>query len=450
VWPARRNRPSQHDARGRSNTLRVVRDRSRLTARTLGEMRVLIIEQRYDGGHYLNYVRYLVQAFAPLGCDIVIAVPEAALESVQFKVHLSRHRLLFRLEFIPPRDYVTSIWRTINADAQMFRELIDRVRPDAVYLPTGDGTAESLGLSRLALRPSGLSRPHCEVLLMRMPLAYGMSDRRRPPFLTKVALRAMPFDIVHYIDPVVFNWASSEVGGTVAKKARFIADPIEPLSLPTRSRACALLELPEHRKLIMSIGVQDHRKGVDYLIRACDCWKPAEPSSIVLAGRMSPPIREIVTEEYYHLIRDGRLIVLDRYLNDEEFRACFAAGDLIVAPYRSHPQPSGIVLHAVAAGKMVLAANNGWFAYMLPRFSLGRLCEAHEPEILAVALDAALRQAEEYELSIAAKRLLEFHRPENFMLQWRRELTRLMGRPEDTAPRDWTWVLNSMDQIPNR
>jgi hypothetical protein len=51
-----------------------------------------------------------------------------------------------------------------------------------VYLPTGDGTAESLGLSRLALRRSGLSRVHCEVLLMRMPLAYGMSDSRRPPF----------------------------------------------------------------------------------------------------------------------------------------------------------------------------------------------------------------------------------------------------------------------------
>ena len=49
-------------------------------------MRVLIIEQRYDGGHYLNYVQYLVQAFAPLGCEIVVAVPNAAPESAQFKM----------------------------------------------------------------------------------------------------------------------------------------------------------------------------------------------------------------------------------------------------------------------------------------------------------------------------------------------------------------------------
>jgi len=46
-------------------------------------MRVLIIEQKYDGGHYLNYVRHLVQAFAPLGCEIVVAVPKPALESAQ-------------------------------------------------------------------------------------------------------------------------------------------------------------------------------------------------------------------------------------------------------------------------------------------------------------------------------------------------------------------------------
>ena len=39
-------------------------------------MRVLIIEQKCDDGHYLNYVQYLVQAFAPLGCEIVVAVPQ--------------------------------------------------------------------------------------------------------------------------------------------------------------------------------------------------------------------------------------------------------------------------------------------------------------------------------------------------------------------------------------
>ena len=56
-----------------------------------------------------------------------------------------------------------------------------------------------------------------------------------------------------------------------------------------------MLGLPEHKKLIMSIGIQDHRKGVDYLIGACARWQPAEPASIVLAGPLSAQIRHLVS-----------------------------------------------------------------------------------------------------------------------------------------------------------
>jgi hypothetical protein len=83
---------------------------------------------------------------------------------------------------------------------------------------------------------------------------------RRPPFFTRMALRAMPFHVVHYIDPVAFEWVSNKVGGKAGRRARLIADPVEPLSLPTRSKARAMLRLPEHKKLIISIGMQDHRK----------------------------------------------------------------------------------------------------------------------------------------------------------------------------------------------
>jgi hypothetical protein len=147
------------------------------------------------------------------------------------------------------------------------------------------------------------------------------------------------------------------------------------MSLPTPSNARAMLRLPEHKNLVMSIGMQNHGKGVDYLIGACSRWQPARPASIVLAGPLSAQIRQLVANNYRHLLDDGRLIVLDRYLTNEDINTCCAAGDLIAAPYRPHPQSSSIVLHAATAGKMVLAANNGWFTYMVLKFSLGRLCD---------------------------------------------------------------------------
>src|SRR5262249_8837010 len=123
------------------------------------------------------------------------------------------------------------------------------------------------------------------------------------------------------------------------------------------------------------------------------------------------------------------------------------AADLIATPYRSQPHPSHIVLHAATAGKMVLAANSGWCAYMVPKFSLGRVCDPQDPELLAETLDLALHEAEGYKVSAAAKRLVEFHRSENFVLQWREELSRMMGKSADAPPRDWKWVLNGDEPV---
>src|SRR5262245_53047551 len=322
------------------------RSPARRLMRGVVDMRILIIEQMYDGGHYLNYVRCLVQAFAPLGCDVVLALPKSAPESEQFKMYLSSEQTRCRLEFIPSREYATNMWRMVKTDARVFCALIDRVKPDAVYLPTGDGAAQSLALAQLAFQQAGLSGVHSEALLMRVPAAYGMS--RRPPFFTKMVLGSMPFDVVHYIDPIAFDWVLSKVGGKAGRRARFIADPIESMLPPTRSKARAMLRLPQHKKLIMSIGMQDHRKGVDYLIAACVRWKPAEPASIVLAGPLSAQIRDL-TNECRYLVDEGRLIVLDRYLSHEEINACCAAGDLIATPYRPHPMPSSIVVYAANA-----------------------------------------------------------------------------------------------------
>jgi len=186
-------------------------------------MRVLIIEQAPDGGHYLNSVRHLIQAFAPLGCEIVIAVPNTVPESAQFKVYLAPHQSRFRLEFTPSRDETIGKWRMILAHARAFRALIARVKPDAVYVPTfdayvisiRDGMAQSLAWW-LALRPR-LSRLRCETLLLGLPAAYGLT--RRSPFMTKMAVRTMPFDVVHYIDLVVFDWVLSKVGGKAGSPA---------------------------------------------------------------------------------------------------------------------------------------------------------------------------------------------------------------------------------------
>jgi hypothetical protein len=92
-------------------------------------------------------------------------------------------------------------------------------------------------------------------------------------------------------------------------------------------------------------------------------------------------------------VDDGRLIVLDRYLSHEEINACCAAGNLIATPYRPHPHPSAIVLYAASAGKMVLAVNNGWFAYGAEVLTGPAV---RGPKQSAKVLDPALHEAETF------------------------------------------------------
>ena len=97
----------------------------------------------------------------------------------------------------------------------------------------------------------------------------------------------------------------------------------------------------------MSIGLQDHRKGVDYLIRACARWQSAEPASIVLAGKLSAQIRQLVTNEYRHLVGEGRLIVLDQYLSKEELLCLLRGG----RPDRRSVSPSATSIRHRASGR---------------------------------------------------------------------------------------------------
>jgi hypothetical protein len=54
----------------------------------------------------------------------------------------------------------------------------------------------------------------------------------------------------------------------------------------------------------------------------------------------------------------------------------------------------------------------------------------------------ALERARNYQVSTAAKRLIEYQRPENFIATWRSGLAEKMGR-SGGALRTWEWVLEA-------
>jgi hypothetical protein len=409
-------------------------------------MRVTILEQRYAGGHFLHYVARLIRALEGVADEIVLATPQACAASSQYGVYLRPLEDRFRTHPVWERwtQHNKPVHRLAFIYADLLKGVIRDTRCDAILVPGADGLAEATGLARLALRNAIPKSVHAEALIIRGPIAYGFDQRRRTAFLQKLAMRAMPFDRVHFIDPVVYRWARSLSTG-LANRCRFVPDPIDPPSTIDKREARQQLGWPTNARIALSIGPQDDRKGTDVLVNATARAKLGPDDRIVLAGQIVKPLRAQIDAmmDADPTLR-SRLILVDRYLSTDEFGAAMRAADLIVAPYKPQPHPSGVTLQAAAAGRMVLTSHVGWFEHIVPVFGLGMTCDCQSVHALAEALPVAIERSTTFETCQASRKLLAFHQPESFARAWRAGLLERLGRTPDADVPDWDALVRSV------
>jgi len=402
-------------------------------------MRVLILEQRYDGGHYLNWVKLVVLSLMDLASEIVVGVPAAAKDSSQYKLALAPIQDRFRLYDLPP-DRPANRFKMIRRLASITSQAIDDVRPDALYLPTGDGSVDAINLARILGQNVLRNVEHSEVLLMRRPAAYGVPDQRVPAWVGNLSVRIGQWSRVLAIDPVVFGWLKNHCGAEVAARAVLAPDPVDSLPPIDRDEARRLSGLPRAGRIISSLGLQEARKGVDLLLQAFVIANLRTTDHLLLAGPIAPEIRSALEAARRWISDPSRILVVDRYLSTLELHQLACASDLLAVPTRAVAQPSTIAIRSIPAERPVITNNKGWFAYMIPKFQLGVTCDVENVEEFAALLPDALEQARKYHVSTAAKRLIEYQRPENFIATWRSGLAEKMGRTRGPM-RTWDWVL---------
>ncbi|MFT3786570.1 MAG: glycosyltransferase [Tepidisphaeraceae bacterium] len=401
-------------------------------------MRVTILEQRYGGGHFLAYVARLIRALDGVADEIVLATPAGCEASPQYGVHLASLRDRFSILPVQERWEVHKLSpiKLVPIYADTIRDAVTRSHCDAILIPGADGIAEAAGLARLIGRRAIPKGVHAEALLIRGPVAYGFTQARRTAFLQRLALRWMPFDLVHFIDPVVYGWAKSLSRG-LSRRCSFVPDPIDPAPTIDKVEARQALGWPLEARIALSIGPQDDRKGSDVLLNAAKIAKLGPDDRIVMAGVCTPQIRELAAAMLADPVVRQRVILMDRYLSKTEFEQAMAGADLIVNPYKPQPHPSGVTLQAAAAGKRVLTSDKGWFAHVVGPFQLGDMCDAQSVEALAAALPASLDKAMTHTQGPACKLLLDFHHPDNFARAWRAGLLKRMGRTPDASMPSW-------------
>jgi glycosyltransferase involved in cell wall biosynthesis len=405
-------------------------------------LRVLVFEPDF-GGHHFAYLRLILPAFSELAGSVVLSTTTAALDSPQYQTLLRPLSCRVELDALPPaRGALLS--RSVH-NLQSLARAVRRIRPDHVIVPYADGISQLLG----ATRPWPLiSRDvHLEGLLFRGGFAYPTTSLRRRAFTRAswtLATRAS-WSRIHHLDPLVLE-AVRRRGGTFASRCDLMPDPVEPTAPSDRVTARRRLDIPEDGRYIACIGALDRRKGVDLLIRAFAGAALRSTDRLLLVGQHEPYVSAMLREEYAPLIRQIRIVSIDRFASPSDFDAAVQSADVICTPYPAHVGSASIVIRGAAAGKFVLGSTYGWIGATIQRFKLGRVCRVGDALEFASAIKESLALAPEFSLGEGGRRFVEFHSPENFVGCWTSYARGRLGVPEAAGRRTWEWVLEALDR----
>jgi glycosyltransferase involved in cell wall biosynthesis len=89
------------------------------------------------------------------------------------------------------------------------------------------------------------------------------------------------------------------------------------------------------------------------------------------------------------LEKRGKAQVIDRYVSESEQSLCFCASDVVLLPYIKHFGSSGVLSLAAAAGKMVIASDEGLVAQRIQQHNLGWLFRSGSIEELKQCINNA-------------------------------------------------------------
>jgi glycosyltransferase involved in cell wall biosynthesis len=412
------------------------RDVSVKEARTVG--RVLIFEPAHNG-HHLQYVRILLEALSPRVADIRVSLGAAALSSREFSVHLAEWRSRPAVRFFEEhqRTLGASMYRSVIENANALRAAIREHVPDRVYVPYGDGLIQALGACAVAW-PNLIPDVPIELLIMRGGFAYPASwglKRWRHEALYQLSARAR-LDVLHVLDPLVYADIRYR-GGRLATRARVIPEAVEPMPEISKGEARTRIGVPAAGRYLVCAGALDVRKGIGHLLRAM--MKPGFPDDVrlLLVGKRSAGLHA-AWEQARRSLGD-RLILIDRYVNENEFACAIMAADVVVVPYPEHQGSSGLLVRAAAAGRYIVASDYGWIGWATQTFGLGGVVDVQDAATFQRALARGLEQAATHELTPAGRRFVTFHSAENHRAHWAQGLCQLIGQSNEL--RSWHGVI---------
>jgi glycosyltransferase involved in cell wall biosynthesis len=369
--------------------------------------RVLILDIGYTG-HHPSYVRWLLesdlgQANVTLaGRPELLEHPEVyAAEAVFARREIEiTAKLCAVLADSSPMGLIRSNWII----GRLYREIcaeMNAVAPlDLVVVAFLDDCVLGLALPREAF--GGIPWMAITMKTMFHYAEVGIAAPvqrfkalRRALFLRTLRQRSMISMLT--IDPTLIEYADRRRDGALAKLT-YLPDPARlHLLISPKVEARNRLSIPPESRVIALYGEIAARKGVYPLLDAAVHARCRPQLHVLLAGRCAERDRLVNYPAYRTLEEQGRLHILEGYLDQAHERLLLSAIDCMWLGYANFYGMSGILVLAGRHGVPVIASKAGLVGYLVRKHGLGLTVDPHNREDVTAALRRLVEQPEFFE-----------------------------------------------------
>ncbi len=140
--------------------------------------------------------------------------------------------------------------------------------------------------------------------------------------------------------------------------------------------------------VLLFFGFVRRYKGLHVLLEALSLMKDTPNTTLLIVGEFWKDKKEYLTQ-INKLNLSNNVIIIDKYVPNEQIGLYFAAADLVVQPYLS-VTGSGICQTAYGFDRPVVATNLGSLSEIIEQDINGKLVEPNNPKSLAIAISKSL------------------------------------------------------------
>ncbi|MDX1914296.1 MAG: hypothetical protein SFU55_01830 [Methylophilus sp.] len=411
-------------------------------------MKIQLIEA-FQGGHHSNYIEALLPTFRHFLengrlSEVVITITPRHFEALQEQGVIKTEQVNLRFSpNLPETNPDPNTWDRKHL-FDVMNAAVKEVRPDAVICTSADYDVMMNALFKRQAHFGFKSGTRAVgIFHYGFPSGVALSWKERvKQWIYETSWRHASWDRFLFVNPLVYESLLAK-NDAFSQKLTLLPDPVVAKIDIDKIEARQRLNLPTEGTYLGFVGMMDNRKAIPEVLAGFVHSKAHETSRLLLAGFMSPEYAAIIESQYGDLVKSQRIIVMNRFLSNEEVQLGYAAIDVNVLLQYRRMNLSANLLKAVSYEKPIIVDDCGYTGMMTKRFALGELCHVLEIASVSAAITRAIARSENYQTSPQARRLLAFHSPENYGNTIMSELLAEQNKEELLS---WDWVCQGVDQ----